>query len=293
MNKNENLTGYLFLSPALIIFISLVAFPLLFSVFLSFTEWNFLSGWSAIEWVGFGNFHEMFTADNRFVWGIKNTFIYAIATVPVLISLSLVLAYLLNGKIYAKKALRLAFFIPYISSAVALSSIFKALFRENGIINNILSGISGREVRLEWFADFHLNMIPIILFVIWVQIGFQLVIYMAAMQNVPRSLYEAAELDGASEFQKFTKITFPIISPTTFYLVVIQLITCFKIFTAIHVMNFGNIPYSNTSIVVEIFRNAFGSYKFGYASAEAMVLFVIIILVTVLNFWGQKKWVHY
>ncbi len=291
--KQENLIGYLFLTPSLIVFLVLIAFPFLFSLFLSFTEWNFLSGWSEIKWVGLDNFDEMISTDNRFFWGVKNTFIYAVTSVPVLISISLFLAYLLNGRIFAKKTLRLAFFIPYISSAVALAAVFKALFRENGIINNLLTQISGMDVAIQWFSDFNLNKIPIILFVIWVQIGFDLVIYMAALQNVPKNLYEAAQLDGANEFQKFMHVTFPMISPTTFFLVIIQFITCFKIFTAIYIMNFGDTAYSNTSMVVEVFGNAFGSYKFGYASAEAMVLFIIIIIVTAVNFWGQRKWVHY
>ena len=291
--KRENLVGYAFIAPSLIVFLALVAFPLVFSIFLSFTEWNFLSGFSGIKWVGLDNFVDIFLSDNRFRWGILNTFIYTAATVPTSICIALVLAYLLNGNIFFKKTLRLAFFIPYISSAVALAAVFKAMFRENGAINNILMSVFGVQQPLQWFADFNINKIPIIIFVIWAHIGFELIIYMAALQNVPASLYEAAELDGATGLRKFFRITLPLVSPTTFYLVIVQLITCFKIFTAIDIMNFGDTAYSNTSIVVEVYQNAFGSYKFGYASAEALVLFVIIIIVTAVNFWGQKKWVHY
>lgn len=213
---------------------------------------------------------------------------------PISIAIALVLAYVLNSdRVYGKKILRLCFFIPYISSAVALAAVFKAMFRENGAINMILTEIFGMSHGLSWFSDFSLNKIPIIIFVIWSHIGFELIVYMAALQNVPKSLYEAADLDGASSFKKFWNITFPMISPTTFYLVIVQFITCFKIFTAINVMNYGDTAYSNTSIVVEVYENAFTNYKFGYASAEALVLFAIIILVTAINFWGQKKWVHY
>ena len=290
--RNETLVGYAFVAPALIVFVALVAFPLLFSIFLSFTEWNFLSGWDNIKFAGLNNFRKLL-ADNGFRWGLKNTFIYTAAVVPASIIIALVLAYLLNDKVYTKKTLRLCFFIPYISNAVALAAVFKAMFREDGVINYILMRFFGMQEAIRWFTNSQFNKIPIIIFVIWVQIGFELIIYMAALQNVPRELYEAAELDGAMPWKKFWRITFPLISPTTFYLVVVQLIAVFKIFSAIDVMNFGQTAYSNTSIVVEIYKNAFQHYNFGYASAESLVLLVIIIIATAINFIGQKKWVHY
>lgn len=293
MKKNkETLIGYAFIAPALIVFIALVAFPLFFSVFLSFTEWNFLSGWENIKFVGLSNFRKLLT-DNGFLWGLKNTFIYTLTIVPVSIIIALILAYLLNDKVYTKKSLRLCFFIPYISNAVALAAVFKAMFREDGVINYILTRFFGMKEAIRWFTNSQFNKVPIIIFVIWVQIGFELIIYMAALQNVPRDLYEAADLDGVTPWKKFWKITFPLISPTTFYLVVVQLIAVFKIFSAIDVMNFGNTAYSNTSIVVEIYKNAFLHYSFGYASAESLVLLVIIMAATAINFIGQKKWVHY
>ena len=265
--RNETLVGYAFVAPALIVFVALVAFPLLFSIFLSFTEWNFLSGWDNIKFAGLNNFRKLL-ADNGFRWGLKNTFIYTAAVVPASIIIALVLAYLLNDKVYTKKTLRLCFFIPYISNAVALAAVFKAMFREDGVINYILMRFFGMQEAIRWFTNSQFN-------------------------NVPRELYEAAELDGATPWKKFWRITFPLISPTTFYLVVVQLIAVFKIFSAIDVMNFGQTAYSNTSIVVEIYKNAFQHYNFGYASAESLVLLVIIIIATAINFIGQKKWVHY
>lgn len=291
-NQKESLVGYAFITPALLVFIALVAFPLFFSIFLSFTEWNFLSGWENIKFVGLDNFAKLFE-DTNFKWGVSNTFIYTLAIVPTSVIIALVLAYMLNDKVYFKKSMRLCFFIPYISSSVALAAVFKALFREDGVINNVLMKVFGMQEAIRWFTDSQWNKIPIIIFVIWVQIGFELIIYMAALQNVPHSLYEAADIDGVTPWKKFWKITFPLISPTTFYLIVVQFIAVFKIFAAIDVMNFGNTAYANTSIVVEIYRNAFKNYQFGYASAEALVLLVIIIIVTAINFYGQKKWVHY
>lgn len=293
MNKRrENLAGYAFISPALITFIILIAFPFFFSIFLSLTEWNFLSGIENIKFVGLKNFLKL-ASDKRFLFGVSNTFIYAITIVPTSVILALVLAYLLNDKVYGKTGLRLCFFIPYISNQVALAAVFKLMFRDDGVINNIIQKITGSTETIHWFTNSQLNKIPIIIFVIWVQLGFELVIYMAALQNVPRDLYEAAELDGVTPWKKFWKITFPLISPTTFYLIVVQFITIFKIFSSIDVMTYGNNSTSNTSLVVEIFQNAFSNYKFGYASAEAIVLMIFIVIITAINFIAQKKWVHY
>lgn len=199
----------------------------------------------------------------------------------------------MNEKIYGKKFLRLCFFIPYVSNAVALAAVFKVLFRENGPINMFCQYVLRMEELPRWFADSSLNKIPIILFLIWTSIGYELVVYMAAIQNISPSLYEAAEIDGANSFTKFIKITVPLISPTTFYLVIVRLIATFKLFTAVNIMTFGTPARANTTIVTRIYEEAFNNYKFGYASAEAWVLVLIILAITALQFWGQKKWVHY
>lgn len=288
----DNLTAFFFLAPAAFVFLALVAAPVIFSIFLSFTDWNFLSGLDGIKLVGMQNFSRL-PEDRTFFQAVTNTFVYTVATVPVSILIALILAYLLNEKVYLKKTLRLCFFIPYISSAVALAAVFKVLFRENGPINMFCQYVLKMETLPSWFADSSLNKIPIIVFLIWTAIGYELVIYMAAMQNISGSLYEAAEIDGATGFVKFVKITFPLISPTTFYLVIIRLITTFKLFTAVNIMTFGTPARSNTTIVTRVYEEAFNNYKFGYASAEAWVLVAIILVITLINFWGQKKWVHY
>lgn len=290
--KRETITAYLFLAPAIIIFVALVLFPVLFSGFLSFTEWNFLSGIEGIKMVGLNNFRR-FQNDRMFNYALKNTFFYTIATVPATLLLSLTLAYALNRQRALKKTLRLMYFTPFISSTVALAAVFKYLFREkDGPINMLLSGF-GMETLPRWLSDSSLNRIPIVLLLIWTGIGFQLLIYMAALQDIDKSLYESADIDGASEFQKFIKITVPLISPTTFYLMIVRMIAVFKVFTSVNVITYGTAARSNTSMVVRIYAEAFGSYKFGYASALAWVLFAIILAATLLQFWGQKRWVHY
>lgn len=292
MNKRkENLTGWLFVAPMLIAFLVFVAFPFFASIGLSFTKWNFIGGWKRLKWIGLDNFEEMIT-DTRFIQAIKNTFVYAAATVPTSIIIALGLAYVLNNRVYFKKTLRMAFFIPYISNTVALAAVFKFLFNREGIINRALNALFGME-SIDWITTPSVNKIPIILLVIWTALGYELVVYMAALQNIPKNLYEAADIDGASTWKKFWKITFPMISPTTFYLCIVRFIAVFKIFSSVNIITMGTSQASNTSIVQQIYSAAFGKYEFGYASAEAMVLFVMILIITRFQFWAQKKWVHY
>ncbi len=294
----ENIAGYAFVMPALVTYVLLIAFPFFLTLILSFTEFNFLKVRSLaklgkyISWIGLDNFRAILR-DRRFMQSISNTFVYAFTTVPASIVLGLVIAYLLNGRVFCKKPLRLAFFIPYISSIVALGAVFKFLFREDGLVNRALMGLGWIAEPWKWTVEPSLSKIPIIFLVIWTSLGYVMIIYMAALQNVPRSLYEAATIDGASGFQQFTRITLPMVSPTTFYLVIVRLIAIFKIFGSVNVFTMGSSIASNTSIVQEIYSSAFSDYAHGYASAQSVVLLLIIILFTAINFGGQKKWVHY
>ncbi len=288
--KKEALAGWLFLAPALVIFLALVIIPIIMSFLLSFADWNFLSGLGGLKWCGLDNFEKLFTVDRKFIMALTNTLLYAVITAPVSILIALILAYLLNNKVYFKKFNRMCFFIPYISSMVALTAVFRFLFRSDGPINAILMQIFHITEVPNWLTSTELSKVPITCVVIYAGVGFSLIVYMAALQNVPQELYEAATIDGANGFVQFFKITFPLISPTTFYLCIVRLISAFKIFTAINVMGMAD---TAPSLVSEVYSNAFVSYDFGYASAESWVLVVIILIVTLVQFWGQKKWVHY
>lgn len=296
--KRENLAGYAFVGPALVCYLLLVAFPFCLTIILSFTEFNFLRVRDIsqlgkyIEWIGLENFTKAFS-DRRFVASISNTFVYAIATVPASILLGIVLAYALNGKVFCKTGLRLAFFIPYISSVVAVGAVFKFLFREDGLVNNFLQSTGLASEAIKWTVDARFTKVPIILLVIWTSLGYILIVYMAALQNVPKALYEAATIDGATSFQQFKSITLPMVSPTTFYLVIVRLIAVFKIFGSVNVFTMGSSITSNTSMVQEIYTTAFANYQHGYASAQSVVLLIIIVFFTAVNFAGQKRWVHY
>lgn len=298
LQAKENFAGYAFVAPALVCFFLFMAFPFFLTLILSFFDFNFLKVKKLaqltkyLKFAGFDNFVRMFQ-DKRFVQSIINTVIYTVTTVPTSIVLGLALAYVMHDNIHCKKLLRLAFFIPYISSIVALGAVFKFLFREDGIINNILMTLNLASEPIKWSVDPAVSKIPIILLVIWTSLGYVLIIYMAAIENVPKSLYEAATIDGANSFTQFMKITVPLISPTTFYLIIVRMIAVFKIFSSVNVFTMGSSIASNTSIVQEIYDSAFNQYSHGYASAQSVVLLIIILIITAIQFWGQKKWVHY
>ena len=285
----ENRAGWIFIAPAMLIFLALIALPIVMSILLSFTKWNFLSGLEGIEWVGLKNFIRIFTTDRKFKMALVNTLLYAATVTPISILMALLFAYMINDKTHFRKFNRLCFFIPYISSMVALAAVFRFLFRSDGPINLLLTRLGVAEVP-KWLTDTSLCRIPVICVMIYAGIGFSLIVYMAALQSVPKELYEAATVDGAASFRKFWSITIPMLSPTTFYLCIVRLIAAFKAFSAVNIMGVAG---SAPSLVTEIYSNAFNSYKFGYASAEAWVLVAVILAVTVIQFWGQKKWVHY
>ena len=288
--KKEAVAGWVFMAPALVIFVALVLLPVIASFALSFTEWNFLSGLDGIEFVGLDNFKKLFTRDRKFNKALVNTIIYAVTTTPISTAFALLAAYMLNEKVYLKKFYRMCFFVPYISSMVALSAVFKFLFRTDGPINAVLTGVFGMETIPAWLTDSQLCRVPIICVMIYGGVGFSLIVYMAALQSVPKNLYEAASIDGAGAVTSFFKITFPMSSPTTFYLLIVRLIAAFKVFTAVNIMGVGG---NSISLVKKVYDEAFGSYNFGYASAASWVLVAIILVVTLVQMWGQKKWVHY
>ena len=294
LKRSENITGWAFVTPSLLIFVCLTLLPFVVSILLSFVDWNFFGGLKKLKWVGLDNFVDLFNGKDRsFLPSLKNSLVYTISIVPASIIVSLIFAYCMNGRIYGKKLLRMAFFIPYICSVVAVGSVFKFLFKEEGIINNVLLQAGWISEPIGFASDDRYTKIPVILLSIWCSIGYQLILFTAAMQNVPTSLYEAAKIDGAGGAMQFIKITLPMISPTIFYLVITRLMAVLKIFGSVNIMTQNSQIRSMTSVVQQIYNTAFRDRKFGDGSAKAMVLFAIILLVTAINFWGQKKWVHY
>ena len=289
-STKETMVGWAFASPLLIIFLVLVIYPVITSFALSFADWNFLSGIKGIRWAGVDNFVRLFTRDRKFTKAVTNTLVFTVVSVPISLFIDLTLAYMLNNKIHLLKFNRFCFFIPYISNVVALTAVFRFLFRTDGIINKLAMNYFGIGEPLNLLVDRQLCIIPAICIMVYSGMGYAMVIYLAALQNVPQELYESAKIDGANGVAQFFKITFPMISPTTFYLLVVKIIGGFKTFSIVKILG---IEGAKPTLVTRIYSSAFADYDFGYASAMAWVLVVMILIVTAIQFWGQKRWVHY
>ncbi|WP_416151873.1 carbohydrate ABC transporter permease [Salipaludibacillus sp. HK11] len=287
----ETLAGLAFVGPMLIGTSILVLFPMVASFILSFTDWNFVSGYTNATFVGFENFITLFNND-VFLKSLGNNFILIIA-IPIGLVISLGIAVIINKYIYFKDVFKVIFFMPFISSVVAVAVVFRVLFHPSqGPVNQFLMSL-GFENPPGWIADTAFSLPSVMIIMIWTSIGFNLIIYLAGLQNIPKELYEAAQIDGASAWYQFTKITVPLVSTTTFFLLVAGVISSFKMFDLILVLTNGG-PANSTMIpVVYLYEQAFLELKTGYASAIALVMFIIILIITYIQFVGQKKWVNY
>lgn len=289
--KRENLTGYLFLLPSLIGFVVLKLYPVLFALIMSFCKWDLISGYDQIQWVGLKNFTAMFS-DRNFLVSFSNTFKYVLFSVPGQLLLGIVFAVILDKCVYFKRYFRTAFFMPYIANMVAVSVVWMAMFHSSqGPVNAFLRAL-GIANPPQWLSSRDYALPTISLMSIWTGMGYCIVVYMAALQGIPAELYESAKIDGANGFQQFMKITLPLVSPTTFFLMLIKIIGTFQVFGPVKLMTQGGPGRATLVVVYQIYREAFQYYKIGYASALTLVLFVIIMGITLVQMRAQKKWVH-
>ncbi len=289
--KSENLAGILFVSPMLIGVSVLVLLPIFATFALSFADWSFITPLSQLKWVGFDNFTRLFE-DTVFLKSLRNNAIFVL-TVPICMAISLLIAVTIDRNVYLKGFFKVAFFMPYISSVVAIAVVWQVLFHPSqGPINQVLMSL-GIENPPLWIADPNFALISIMIIQIWISIGFNMIIYLAGLQSIPRDLYEAADIDGANAWIKFRHITLPMISPTSFFLFITGIISTFKVFDLIAVLTKGG-PMNSTSMIVwNLYDTAFVNLKIGYASAMAVVLFIVVFGITVFQWIGQKKWVNY
>lgn len=274
----------IFLLPHLILFLAFMLIPVIASFILSFTSWDMIS---QIEWVGFGNYVELFN-DEIFIEVFWNTIYFTAVSVPVGIFISLILAVALNQKIRGIKFYRVAYFLPVISSMVAVAIIWQWIYNpEYGFLNFMLGivGIDGPN----WLSSQSWSMPAVIVTSIWKGLGFNMLIFLAGLQGIPDSYYEAAELDGASTWAKFRFITVPLLSPTTFFITIMAVINSFQVFDTVYLMTGGG-PGRSTSVLVHyLYQNGFEYFRMGYASAMAYVLFFLVFIITLIQFWRQKK----
>ncbi len=289
----DNLVAYSFIAPNFLGFLLFTFVPLIFALALSFLKWDG-SPMHPIEWVGFANFERLF-ADKVFWKALTNTGIYTLAVAPLTLVCALGLAMALNKKIFARNFFRTVSFFPYVASLVAVAAVWNFLFSpQYGPINGLLNAITGipREELPKWAASKDWAMFTVVFFSIWKNMGYYMVIYLAGLQGVNPELYEAAALDGASAWKRFRNVTLPQISPTTFFVTIMLIINSFKVYDIFINMFAGgdNQLTDHTRVLVyQIYNTAFRSLDYGYSSAMAMVLFIIVASVTIVQFRAREK----
>lgn len=274
----------IFLLPSLIGMLVFVIGPIVASLGLSFTRWDLIG---SIEWVGLANYREVWS-DETIRAAFVHTLQFIAGYLPSVMIIALSLALMLNQKLRGVVFFRALYFLPVVTSWVAVSMIWKWLLNpEYGLINHWLSlvGIQGPG----WLLDPQWAMAGVIMTSVWKDIGFVTVIYLAGLQEIPEHLYEAADIDGVNRWQKFRHLTLPLLSSTTFFVLTISLINSFQVFDQVWIMTGGG-PAGATSVMMEqIYKNAFRYYRMGYASAISWALFLIIFGVTVIQLAVQKK----
>lgn len=278
----------LFLAPDLIGFLSFTLVPVVASLALSFVHWNLIG---SPRFAGLDNYRTAF-ADPMFWKVVFNTTYYTVGTVPTGVALSLGLAVLLNRKLRGIVLLRALYFLPVVSSTVAVALVWRWLYEPDfGAINYFLSrlGISP----LGWLTTTEWAMPAVILMSIWKGLGYNMVIFLAGLQGIPRHLYEAAAIDGATGWQRFWHITVPLLSPTTFFVTVVATIGSFQVFSQVYVMTRGGPAEATTTIVYYIYQKGFREFDMGYASALAWLLFAVVFVFTLVQFRLQRDWVTY
>lgn len=288
----KNITGYLFIAPNLLGFIFLTLAPVVFSLLISFTDWNLFKGFKGMNFIGLQNYMGMFQ-DLWFTSSIQNNVVYTLGTIPVILILALFTAVILNDKVYGKNSIRAMFFMPYISNIVAISAIWMMLYNPSyGPINQFLMKI-GIQNPPKWIASTRWALPSMMIISVWSGVGYNTVIYLAGLQGIPNELYESAEIDGANGWQKLSHITIPMLSPTTFFLLITNIISSFQVFGQINIMTQGGPGRATTVIAYYIYLSGFRYYKMGYAASMAWFLFAIIFIITLIQWKGQEKWVNY
>ncbi|MFI3685588.1 carbohydrate ABC transporter permease [Vagococcus fluvialis] len=282
--KSNRMWVLFFLLPSLLGFALFIIYPIFYSLGVSFTNWDLIN---AKEFIGFGNYSRLLS-DPQFWNSLKNTFYFIIGYLPSVMIIGLLIALLLNSKLKMKVLFRGIYFLPVVTSWVAVSLVWKWLFNPKfGLINYFIEmiGISGPS----WLNDPKTAMIAIIITSVWKDIGFIMVLYLGGLQNISTSLYEAAGIDGASKFQQFWKITLPMLKSTTFFVSMISLINSFQVFDQVNIMTEGGPGDSTTVLVQNIYNSAFKYSEMGYAAAMSWVLFLIILVVSLVQMWGERK----
>lgn len=275
----KKIAPYLFILPNLIIFSIFIVFPAVFGFYVSFTEWDVLT---SPEFIGLGNFVKLFQSAE--FWTIlSRTLIYVFSVVPITFGLSMVLAIILDRDIKAKGFFRAIFYLPTMLSFIVIGVSWRWILGNNFGILNYLLDLAGM-APVNWLTNATTATIMVIFASVWARVGYFMVMFIAGLQGIPGVYYEAAKIDGASKWQQFRHITFPLLKPTSLVVVVLSTIQAFKMFGLIKVMTTGGPGDSTTYLVQEIYQQAFQVGDMGYASAMSVMLFLILGLLTIVQF---------
>lgn len=288
--KKRNLEGLLFVTPSLIGLLAFVIGPIIMSLFMSFADWKFIGGFSGF--VGLEHYRKLLFEDRYFWLVLKNTVYYTAVGVPISLLTGLLLALLLNRNIPGETIFRVIYYIPTVTSAVAIGLVWRWLYNpEFGLINSMLRmiGINGPG----WLSDLNWAMPSLIIVHVWQAMGYNMIIYLAGLQNISAEFYEAAEIDGASKLQVFRHITFPLLTPTTFFLLVTSIINSFQVYTLVSVMTGGGPAYRTAVYVYHLWSVAFQQLQMSYAAAMAWILFLFIFILTIIQLKLSNRWVFY
>lgn len=289
MKKTTFSTLALFLGPGLAVLLIFFFLPVMAAFILSFTDFNIysLGNPDYLRFVGFDNYMKLFS-DDMFWTALKNTFYFVIAGGPLSIAASLGAAILLNSKLIRFKGIfRLTYFLPVVTTLVAVAIVWRYIYHPRYGLLNYFLGFFGVDP-LDWLGDPHLAMPAIIIMAVWKNFGYNMIIFIAGLQNIPEELYEAASLEGASAWQKFRNITLPMLAPTTIFITIITMIGYFQLFAEPYVMTQGGPLNSTLSIVLYMYQEGFRWWNIGYSTAIAFSLFIIILIGTVIQFRVQK-----
>jgi multiple sugar transport system permease protein len=290
LGRRETIAGYLFLLPNLIGFTVFTALAVVASAAISLTSWDLLSD---PEFVGLRNYTELLTNDPLFRTVLWNTFYFTIVSVPVSTVLALGLALLFNTGLKAVPLFRTAYFLPVITATVVVALVWRWFFNPDfGILNYALYEL-GVDSPPNWLASRTWAMPSVIILSVWKQVGYNMVIFLAGLQAIPATLYEAAAIDGAGRWNRFRNITLPMLTPTTFFVLVISIIGSLQVFDAVLVLSEGGPANATRTMVFHIWEEAFVFLEMGYAAAVAWILFLLVFLVTLLQWKLQGRWVHY
>ena len=281
--NNQSSAAWMFILPAILGTLIFIVIPVICSFGLSFTKWDLIN---PVEFVGLENYREIFT-EPLFFKILLNTVVFALSTSVLGVIIPLVLASILNSKIRGSEFFKTAYFLPFITPMIVIGIVWEWIFDPNiGLLANVLN------LHINWLYDTKWAMPALIIVSVWKLIGYNMIIFLSSLGGVSNSLFEAAKIDGANSFQTFKNVTIPMLSPTIFFVVIITAISSFQVFDLIYLMTQGG-PLDSTNVLVyAIYKNAFEYFNVGKASAIAYVLFVIILVLTIIQWNLRKKLVY-